>query len=435
MREIEYSENTDALFGPFAAGGPLIRSTGPDAPLELPTDDELLTMMGELSELLGVERCAVAYAVHSPADLPDPWHGELLDLRVLIRRLALHAGEEALIVRILDLRPNEHEDLGDHLISDLYFLDFERGQARFAVEKLGDLRGTLGPTCVEVGRAVVQAARLRATPVGYRAESDDLRAVEPPSRLEGFLACFLLGLGIPTTNACFDSRSVGSAIAASTRTAWVSSTLEFPPDLAAYLLAAIARAGERDEGTTRRWSEALNPSQRDAFDDHLAELADHGAELRERLRWGDPSDWPPARTARTEALELDDHDEDLERAEEVRDLAVRMPNRGRPVFRVRARRTLQGGVVGAVLGVTIGLGTAPGWVVLLAFACTGIGLFVGSQFRSSYCSDPKCAVKLALDASECPACGGVIAGEIDSANERLEALDQLSEAQDEAGAD
>jgi hypothetical protein len=56
--------------------------------------------------------------------------------------------------------------------------------------------------------------------------------------------------------------------------------------------------------------------------------------------------------------------------------------------------------------------------------------------RADYCSDPRCARSLARDDALCPGCGGTVAGEIETPDDRLEAEDRIRRLErDRGGAD
>jgi hypothetical protein len=412
MPKPEFSDTSFALWGQRIR--PRIQTD--EQRDSLPSETELLTILGELIELLGAARSASAYQLYSPEDLPDVWEAELIDQRTLIRRLLRHAGKDdhSFPVRVTDGRQVRSNDLGDHLAGNLAYVgttDTEQAAADFVVLELGDFRAMLGPTCVDVARALIHRARLDAAAPGYR--EHEALGVELPTELEGFLACFALGWGVPVTNACCDPRSVGSGLAGS---AWIAASLSYPPEFAARLLAIVYRAGAQPREVVDTRVAALNPSQRELFAKAHAELADQTESLRAVLRW-EPSDDPPARFPRAlDELEHDAHDEALEDAEEVHVARQSRPNRGTVVFRARPKRTLAGAVLGGLLGMGLlgQLGTILG---------VPIGALIGSRLRGSICSSPRCGAPLDADAHECGNCGGAIVGEIASAKDHLGALE------------
>jgi hypothetical protein len=70
MREPEFSDMAISLWGPRIQ--PRIR-TEAEAPIELPEMGELLARLGELCEELGAARCATAYQLDAPEDIPEVW--------------------------------------------------------------------------------------------------------------------------------------------------------------------------------------------------------------------------------------------------------------------------------------------------------------------------------------------------------------------------
>ncbi|NVB43100.1 zinc ribbon domain-containing protein [Pseudenhygromyxa sp. WMMC2535] len=423
MPNLEFSD-------PLAAGGlvgprpkPRVHHVEPAAPeLDALDFDELLERVGALSERFGAGRCATAYQLHRPEDFPEDYEQGLVDVRALLRRLARHAGEsdESLSIAVEDGRELEEEGFASHLSAGVSFEGFEDGaltRARFVVHELGDMRAMIGPCCVELARALV-----------HRAQQGAPGRAEPalPSAVEGVLACYALGWGVLVTNACFDPRSVGEDEGSSTFSAWRRASLSFPPQLAARLLAAIHRAGRRDASEARR---ALNPAVRELFDVARATLEGEGIEgearLRRQLRWGDPDSWPAAGKPVLDELVFDEEDEALLAAEEEREEQLRQPNVGRPVFRARPTRGRYGGLIGGLVAEVFGWGL----VDALGLGTVGglIGWAIGSQIRGSLCSDPSCGKPLPLDAKTCPSCGGIVVGEIDSAKQHLEALEEYED--------
>jgi hypothetical protein len=379
-----------------------------------PGEAELLAMLGELSDLLGATLCARAYQLYSPDDFPDGWEAELIDQRALIRRLLRYAGkdDQSFPVRVIDGRPVLSEELGDHLTGNLAYVgvtDTEQTTADFLVLELGDFRAMLGPTCVEVARALIHRARIDGKARGYR--EHEALGVELPTELEGFLACFALGWGVPVTNACSDPRSVGSGLAGS---AWIAAHLSYPPQLATHLLAAVYQASAQPKAVVDTRMAALTPSQRDLFVQAHAKLAAHGASLRAVLRWEPVDDQPPPRAL--DELEYDAHDEALEAADQAYAARRSRPNRGSVVFRARPDRSWAGAIAGGFVGFMLGSG-----VGLLVGA--RLGMWIGSRLQVSVCSGPRCGAPLDADTYECSHCGGIIVGEIDSPKQHLAALE------------
>ena len=435
MTQPEYAElGMNMLLGSGAQGAPRIRRIEEQGE-ELPELDELIDTIGELSGLLGPGRCAAAYQLYSPSDLPDDFADdfELVDVRGLLRRLLRYLGEddESLPIELVDGRAGEASDFSDHLAGSLSFGGLtgeERDRLSFVVFDLGDLRAMLGPCCVELARAMVYRARMQRAGAGYREQEGQRGEVaELPSALEGFLACYALGFGLPVTNACLDPRSAGETRGNWGLTAWVSSSLSYPPDVAAYLLALIFRAGSRDASFVEARREALNPSQRELFDAAYEELEGEDGQLREELRWGSPDSWPEPGRPQLGELVFDDYDEQLVEAQERYREQLLKPNTGRPIFRARPRRTLLGmalgGVLGSILGAAMGVLARP--VVSLIGAVAGA--LIGQRVRGSICSGPRCGAKLELDAKTCPKCGGFVAGEIERAKDHLAALEDWEE--------
>ncbi|MCA9687359.1 MAG: hypothetical protein KC457_34680, partial [Myxococcales bacterium] len=253
MARPEFTELSTSLAGTHAPVQPRIHRQE-QAPVELPPLDDLLVRIGELSELLDPGHCATAYQLYAPEDLPDAYDDTLVAQRTLLRRLLRYAGEDddSLGLELIDGREAVDDDFASHLAGSLAYAglvgssdDQAPPRLRIIAVDLGDKRAMLGPSCVELGRGLVHLARLEAAGTGYRGgqRGDE----ELPSELDGFLASFALGWGLLVTNACLDPRSVGANVGNWAGAAWVSASLNYPPKLAVEILAAIYRAGGRDQ--------------------------------------------------------------------------------------------------------------------------------------------------------------------------------------------
>ena len=181
---------------------------------------------------------------------------------------------------------------------------------RFSVATIGDPRATIGPACIEVGRAVLHKRRLETSATTYRDAAED--DVELPSRHAGFLVASLLGWGVLVTNASFDPRSVGRNIGYSAENAWIESTVDVDPNLAAWVLALLWRARPDRTSWIDDLRTELNPSQRKILDRELSALEGEDEALRETLAWpaeqaGRGLPYDPLRT-----LQFDLHDHALD---------------------------------------------------------------------------------------------------------------------------
>mgnify|MGYP003888269047 CR=1 FL=1 len=106
-----------------------------------------------------------------------------------------------------------------------------------------------------------------------------------------------------------------------------------------------------------------------------------------------------------------------------------MRNQGKPVFRVRRRRTLGLSLVGMFAG-TLGAGIAQSLLVLpVVFVAATV---IGYLWRTSYCTDPSCHEEIDPTAKTCPGCGGLVAGDIDKDSQRLDALEAYEDKQRKA---
>ena len=121
---------------------------------------------------------------------------------------------------------------------------------------------------------------------------------------------------------------------------------------------------------------------------------------------------------------IQEHRQSLEDARQKR-------NAGEPVFRTPkdyvAQYTMIGAAIGFGSGCILGILGVPMVSLPVAVAATIAGFFYGRSRRVYECSDPQCVATLSEEAEECPRCGGTVAGEIESANQRLEAAEEWRE--------
>ncbi len=392
------------------------------------SEDDLLAELRELSALIGPSHCVnTQQLVMRPEFFPDPWKSDLRSMRRLLQRLMCHAGlpDEDLKVELQDERGGV-EELGTHLATNLYFGGWVDGRAQFAISTLGDPRATIGPACIEVGRAVLHKRRMEARPTNYRSDAAADPDVDLPDRHEGFVAASLLGWGLLVTNASFDPRSVGRNVGYDAENARIESTVEVELELAVWVLAVLWRARPDSFAWSDELRAELNPSQKQAFDREFAELEGQGEELLGELGWdaklaGKGPTYQPLRVIEADAL-----DDGLDARARETALALRQPNRAMPVFRVRRRRTLGLSLAGMLLG---SMSSAATMNLLLFPLLLGAGTILGYLWRTSYCADPSCHKHIPPSAETCEGCGGFVAGEIDNDNKRLDALEAFEEKQ------
>jgi hypothetical protein len=200
-----------------------------------------------------------------------------------------------------------------------------------------------------------------------------------------------------------------------------------------FLLGAQAVVREADRKQRRQIVRHLQANQAGFFRRSVEVLSESDPPVRERLGIPPPAKWPPGVSVEELTAPVDDgalEEEDKPETSEVIGM-----NDGRPVFRVSRSMAsrlskvlgLSALLLGAVasrslpeLGVTMGHALAGG-VVLGA-----LGAVLGSLFRESRCSEPKCAHGLKPDTKICPRCRGTVSGVIAHPKERLGAEDALA---------
>jgi len=394
---------------------------------ERPPRAEAEALLGELARLIdaGGHEPFTCRPVVRPdrKDFPDPFAATADGVRLLLRRLCWHA-ELEFAVEVADLRRPRpaREGLTDSVIR----LDrVGDGTARFEVHDIGD-DDVAGIASHEVGRAYCAVVAASAHPfrVAATAEPDAEAAV----RL-GSVAAVYLGLGVLAANAAHDTRTWGRSDGQYSHHTQTRHTTAggLPPPALSFLLAVQAVV----RGEAMPALEQLHANQAaDLAAWHYA-LAGQGEPLRRRLGIPSPKTWmrAPARPV----VRFDDEKVDLDADRDERRL--RRFNTGKRVYRVRHHRaspfgwlglfggTGAGAAIAAAAAVSIGSGAAVGAAVGLV-----AGVAAGRRTLHWLCSDPGCQALLTAHTATCPRCGGTVAAEIRSANDRLDMDDQLDRA-------
>jgi hypothetical protein len=109
----------------------------------------------------------------------------------------------------------------------------------------------------------------------------------------------------------------------------------------------------------------------------------------------------------------------------------RRRNSGRPVFRIPERLVEKYGTIGFGIGLVTLLATvafigAPAALILSMGIFAG-GLAYGYNQQVYECSDADCLAFIEEGDETCPGCGGIVAGELESADQRLEAAEEWRE--------
>jgi hypothetical protein len=229
-----------------------------------------------------------------------------------------------------------------------------------------------------------------------------------------------LGFGIFTTNAADRLRTSGGV--EGVMTVWRSSRQSLgylPPQAFAFLLAAQAIARDSDRAELRRVRSRLETNQAASFEAAVRIFRRERTRLLQSLGLevtcrGTPPPRPVREVAglSREAVMPDP------------DALIRVDNRGRKTYRVTGRSHPTGGLVLLVCGIFVGAllwrwAGSPLW----ALVGIGVGLVLRAVLggpRPDACSDPECQADLAPGLTQCPRCGGAIAGSLTDPSRRLD---------------
>lgn len=358
---------------------------------------------------------------------PDRWRGGPASLRRLLRRLCHYAGVDGPTVEVecydaKDERPRVGRPAGNLAgVSDLWLVEARADRLRFAAE-----------SAILADPIAAAAAAARAVAHAYRAlRGITVKDVSDEQRRIDVTAVYL-GFGRLTVDAAHRYVSRGGR-QQPTRQGLLS------PRAVAYLLGLQLVARGVDRRGVKAIAGALQSNQ-GAF---LRRAVEHAQGLEPpvagALGIGPREAWPPAPdlAALTGPLADDDDGDDAQEGDAPPpedDRGIVGANAGKPVFRVERRagarvaRTLA--MAAMMLG---GLATRPqmgealtmGQVAIAAVILGVVGFAVGSLFRETRCSEPKCGAPLKPAMTACPRCGGEIRGTIRHPRERLAAEEAL----------
>jgi hypothetical protein len=395
--------------------------------LAWPLSGDDAQLLGELALL--IERGGAGHFLDAPVigadtrDFPEVWKPTAAAVERLLARLFWLAYVD-LDVAIEDVR---RAGVDTKLLqrSAIEWIETSDGVGQFRIEKIGN-DNVAGLLVHEVGRAVA-AWLVSASP--YREGP-----LEAPTALQGSIAAVYLGLGVMATNAALYNRTAGALTGQVALSEWeVVSTGGLSPRSLLLLLAvqAVLREGPIEAHAT------LRTDLRELLEPMIARLRPHRAELATLLGI-DLQAARPALERDPAPVTIADADRPepslYRRSEGARTFAV-------PGTQLRAglgKGLLIG--IGALMVVTIVLGwlrerggthgaAALVLLVLVTLVPIVVGAISGWQRPVSRCSDPGCEAELRLSAATCPGCGASIAGQIRSANLRLDAEEWLDEHQ------
>ncbi|MEZ4382406.1 MAG: hypothetical protein R3A79_13730 [Nannocystaceae bacterium] len=382
----------------------------------------MLDALAELVRLRGAAHLVVAPLLVATSDyLPDRWVGGEASVRRLLRRLMIYADlpydeVEVEVYAVGDERARAGRPSGKLAgVCDLWLVEARGRRARFAVE--ATLLGEPEAVAAAAARAVADAFRREH---GLRSgdAADEQRRVD--------LTAVYLGFGRLTADAAHRYAKGGNR---PVRQGLLS------PKAACFALAAVAVVRDLDRRALKTIGAGLQANQRAFFRRSVELLREVEPPLAARLGLPPRAEWPaaPDLAELTAPLRGEAGDDD-EVAAPSEERGIVGANRGKAVFRVERRaglRIARTVIMGCVmLG---GIATRPQMGELLTMEqvvagaiVLGIaGLLLGSLFRESRCSEPKCGASLRPEMTECPRCGGTIRGSIRHPRERLAAEEAL----------
>ena len=378
----------------------------------LPSADERAAIVGVLGELVrakGHEHLALAVLVEpDERHFPDKWAGGEGSLRRLAQRLFVYADLD------LDVRTVIEDDVGLGPMSPVgpgapaWFVKLDKRVTVIAV-RASSLREP----------AVLVPALARATAEAWRAHHR--LAVGDAAREQQLvdLTAIYLGFGLLTVPAAVrhGTNRSGARVRSNVTKLGVAQ-----PRSLAYAFAVVARARDLEGPRRARIAAALGGNAAAFFSAGCAELAD-GDALRTELGVPPPSTWADPPGLSLLAAPIDDG-----------------MNAGTPVFRVERTKAMRlaktFGLPVVLLGMLAGRMAHSGieiemWKVLaIGGGLALVGMLVGRWLPDARCSEPKCGTTLLPEMTECPLCGGRIAGVIHHPRERLAAEEALARTED-----
>jgi hypothetical protein len=281
------------------------------------------------------------------------------------------------------------------------------------------LAGALSHVAARAIRSDEGLDRLRGTPYrGGGAENDD--AVEEELAT---LTTVPLGYGLLALGAA-ERHHTGGNVEGNWHSYEVATERHgglAPPELAFLLAVQLVVRDYALKGAKHR-ARDLPANARKHLLDWFTALVPQRNVLIETLGLPDPATWRPGI-----------HPMDPPEPFPIEDAAaLELPERERrnwrrPVFRIvehHGVRTAIGTGLGAMIASSL-LRLPPLVLVVLTVIATVGGYLGGRRWRHDICSDPGCGKEVPADVARCPGCGGVVAGRILSARERLEAEEKL----------
>lgn len=398
-------------------------------PPTLPTTERASELEAALRETLqqtGTERFLSAPLVTVESMLETIDRGSAIEqaLVALLERLLELAGVGHVSVDLVDRRqpsrPGETVSHHDAPILDLAECHTRQRTVLVDVHQLSPNPTLLVGALSHLAAAVLMDLGESAQHHPFRAAEDESPSDDvtvPVSMVES-----AIGLGLIATVAAENVVHSGENVGYWGSMKWsIQSAGDLTGPELAYLLALQVKLRGDRSADLKAVAAALPPNQKSDFKAWHAWLGCGAAVATNRSPSPPGASVDGIRVAWRESGEGND----------ARSENTRLFNLGRPVFRVRGHFT--GRYVGAfgAVGLIVTVLSAMTWGRAAMYALPAfllVGGVAGSRKRRDVCSDPDCERLLTSLMTTCPGCGGTIAGEIASPDERLEAEEALQES-------
>jgi hypothetical protein len=377
-----------------------VAESGPEA------RERALGILGELVARGGAASLLLPPVVPGEDAFPEPWAPTKGGVKLLLRRLAWHAGIDREIEIVIDDRRAGAPPTERKPATRVELVELRGKQARFALGFIGD-DDVVGTLAHEIGTLYAVLNR-PDDPEPYRSADPPMLEVDPDRDLErGAVATVYSGLGVLAANASYQQYATPGRF----NGGYVPHEYDvicagaLPLSTIAYLVAVQAVVRGDSEPPA-----GLAVSQRHEVAGWLKTL--DRAELCSRLGIAlgfDPAD---RRTAREMPVAFTENAE-----------VVHEPRPRKTAFRWQTNRGGIGFITGTVLGIGLAFVLSPVLVPFAAFGGATAGHLIGRRVRIPRCS--ACATVVRDGATSCSRCHAALRGDIANLSERLEAEERL----------
>lgn len=349
---------------------------------------------------------------------PDAFETDAGAVRVVARRLLHWTGRSLEIEVDLDHAPDPARHIN---VWRLYALPVREGKLLIEVEEVGrsdHLAGVMAHVVARAVRSDEGTDKIAGAPYRGGGEQNE-EALE----LElATLTTVALGMGALALSAA-ERHHTGGGIEGNFHSFEVATERHgaLPmPDLA-FLLAVQLVVRDYTLKGARQLATHVPPNAQKLLLDWFAELTPSRNALIAQLGLPDPATWPPAKSPEAPVPFP------LEAASDLAHPERDKINWRRPVFRVSENRAVPYGIGAGLIGVVAAgfLRLPPIVLVGLTTGTAAAGYLAGRRVRRDVCSDPGCGRLIEVGDERCDGCGGLVAGQIGRASDRLEAEEKL----------